>query len=383
MLINLITFVTLAVVGSVAPVPGANALSVESHNFVRNGAGHAHAARNAALNRRQTNTARPRRCKARPTESALSSSGAGSPATTSKAQAAPSNDAPKPTTTPAAPAPPAPSSSKPAAAPKPSSTKAAAPAPTQGNGGGRTSKKACVTYVGNVDVVKFASGTDTIGCVINWSSWKPTFMNQLRNAVFVPMLHGPGQVKDVQRNVVAGFSNFILGVNEPNQSGQSTMSPQAGADLWLQHMQPLKSQGYQLISPACTNAPSGLQWLKDFQKACVGCTVDAIATHFYGTDAEALIAHLNQYHDTFGKDIWLTEYACQDFSGRNAQCSPDKTWAFMDRTVSFMEATPWVARYAWFGALQPENLGGVDPVNRLIRDDSSPTPLGLKYLGLA
>lgn len=165
MLINLITFVTLAVVGSVAPVPGANALSVESHNFVRNGAGHAHAARNAALNRRQTNTARPRRCKARPTDSTLSSS-ASSPATTSKAQAA--SDAPKPTTTPA-PAPPAPTSSKaadPPASPKPSSTKAVAPAPapTQGNGGGNyNSKKACVTYVGNVDVAKFVSGSNRIG----------------------------------------------------------------------------------------------------------------------------------------------------------------------------------------------------------------------------
>jgi hypothetical protein len=41
---------------------------------------------------------------------------------------------------------------------------------------------------------------------------------------------------------------------------------------------------------------------------------DALATHFYGTDADALIAYLKDLHDTFNLPIWLTEFACQVFA---------------------------------------------------------------------
>ncbi|TEB35499.1 hypothetical protein FA13DRAFT_1753117 [Coprinellus micaceus] len=196
------------------------------------------------------------------------------------------------------------------------------------------------------------------------------------------MLHGPGQVGDFQKNVKAGFSNAVLGFNEPNQSGQSVMSPGEAIGLWRQYIQPLKSQGYTLVSPACTNAPSGLTWQRDFVNGCSGCNIDAIATHFYGTDAQALIDHLVQYHNAFGRNIWLTEYACQDFSGRNQQCSPDKTASFMRTTQAFMESQSWMSHYAYFGVLFNQNLGGVDPVNRLIYDNSYPTNLGKQYLGI-
>lgn len=207
-------------------------------------------------------------------------------------------------------------------------------------------------------------------------------MGQLKNADFVPMLWGSKQIGDFQQNVKAGMFKYVLGMNEPNQDGQSSMNPWAGADLWKQYIQPLKSSGYTLVSPAPTNAPSGEKWLQDFLNACSGCTVDHIATHWYGTDAEALIGHLEHYHNLFNRPLWLTEYACQDFSGRNQQCSSDKTWSFMQRTQSFMDNTNWVFRYAYFGALQHAQLGGVNPVNRLINDDSSPSDLGRAYLKL-
>lgn len=205
-------------------------------------------------------------------------------------------------------------------------------------------------------------------------------MGQLKGVEFIPMYWGPKQNSDFKKNVVAGFANYVLGMNEPNQSGQSMMSVGEGIGYWKQFVQPLKWQGYTLVSPACTNAPSGETWLRGFINGCDGCTVDHVATHWYGTDAEAFIGHLQTYHNAFGRPIWVTEYACQDFSGRNQQCGRDKTFAFLDRTQGFMDSTPWVFRYAYFGALQYAQLGGVDPVNRLINDDSSPSALGAKYL---
>lgn len=38
-------------------------------------------------------------------------------------------------------------------------------------------------------------------------------------------------------------------------------------------MSPLSSQGYTLVSPACTNAPSGKIWMKEFLAECKDCPV--------------------------------------------------------------------------------------------------------------
>jgi hypothetical protein len=55
------------------------------------------------------------------------------------------------------------------------------------------------------------------------------------------------------------------------------MSPQDGAAMWKQHIQPLKGKGLRLGSPAPTSAPNGKTWIQDFIAACDGCTVDFIA----------------------------------------------------------------------------------------------------------
>lgn len=119
--------------------------------------------------------------------------------------------------------------------------------------------------------------------------------------------------------------------------------------MWKSYILPLADQGYTLISPACTNGPSGIQWYKDFfWKACTDCKVDVLATHYYGTDPTDLINYLIELHDTFHLDIWLTEFACQDFSYRSSCLDP---FGFLATVKAFMDVTPWVKAYFAFGAL--------------------------------
>lgn len=372
MLFNLLALATLAVLGSVAPGP-TTALSVESHNFVRNGQVPRH--HHAAIARRQT-TSRARRCRARDTSSPASSTASSTTSTSSSSSSSSSTVA---TTTSAAAATTSKAASSSSSTSKTTSKSTATAAPAQNYAG---SAKACITYTGDVDVPKFVSGSNKVACVMNWSSWKPEWMGQIKDAQFVPMYWGSKQNADLRKNVVAGFAKYVLGMNEPNQDGQSKMEASDGAALWKQYIQPLKSEGYTLVSPAPTNADSGLTWLQSFIEACDGCTVDHIAAHWYGTDPDNLISHLTTYHNTFNRPIWLTEYACQDFSGRNQQCSSDQTWAFMEKTQNFLDNTSWIFRYAYFGALPDDAMGGVSTVNKLINSDSSPTALGRKYLGI-
>jgi hypothetical protein len=192
------------------------------------------------------------------------------------------------------------------------------------------------------------------------------------------MLWGPKQLSQFKSLVKAGYADCVLGFNEPNQAGQSDLDPAYAAQLWIDNIQPLKALGYTLVSPAPTNAPSGKKWLQDFLKACNGkCTFDAVAVHFYGTDPNAMIEYLVDMHNTFGVNIWPTEFACQNFSG-GAQCSMDQVWKFFQTVKQWMEGQSWIDYYFAFGTLY--DMGNVNPLNQLLGGDGNPTALGRYYI---
>ena len=55
---------------------------------------------------------------------------------------------------------------------------------------------------------------------------------------------------------------------EPNEQSQSNMAAADSVSFWMNDMVPLKSKGITLGGAATTSAPSGLQWILDFKKAC-------------------------------------------------------------------------------------------------------------------
>lgn len=140
---------------------------------------------------------------------------------------------------------------------------------------------------------------------------------------------------------------------------------------------------------------------------------DGLATHWYGTDASEFQTYMENFHNTFNMDIWVTEYACevrhsmfvfilvlltvhllQNFSG-GAQCTEDGVWSFMETTKTWMEETDWIAAYFAFGEilsvvclLHQSNflkgvmidMSGVNDLDRLMADDGTPTDLGYYYI---
>ncbi|KAH8103620.1 glycosyl hydrolase catalytic core-domain-containing protein [Cristinia sonorae] len=207
---------------------------------------------------------------------------------------------------------------------------------------------------------------------------------------FVPMLWGARQVAEWSRTISdtirRNHVTHALGFNEPQQAGQSDLSPEDGASIWKAQIEPLKAQGILLGSPAPSSAPSGKTWLLDWMKACGGwdgskggCTVDFVALHWYDVNSTAFIRYLEDFHDTFQKPIWVTEWACQNFNHADQQCSQQDIVDFMNTTQSFMDNTDWVERYSWFGAMR--NLSGVNQWNALMTNDGHLTTLGKQYIG--
>ncbi|KAF8665819.1 hypothetical protein AX16_000262 [Volvariella volvacea WC 439] len=252
-----------------------------------------------------------------------------------------------------------------------------APSPPPPPSSGNTGRKVGIAWPINDDVALSHMKTDKVGPVYTWSPWIPQGARSLGYET-VAMLWGDKQIADFQRLVQPGYADVILGFNEPNQHDQANMSPEHAAAVWRQYIDPLKDYGMKLVTPACTNAPDAIDWYNRFFQACQGCTFHAMATHFYGTSADQLIAHLQQYHDLFGLPLWLTEFACQDFSGRNQQASRDEIFAFMRQVKDFMDSTPWVEKYFAFGAMH--DMYNVNPLNQLLAPNGYPTDLGYMYI---
>ncbi|KIK90993.1 glycoside hydrolase family 128 protein [Paxillus rubicundulus Ve08.2h10] len=347
---NLLALASVAIVAlSSAPVQ-VNALATDRSHAARHIHGH-----DVVAKRKRTDTTSGSngRCKTRPTSSIP----------------APSPSAPPPA--PTSVAPPAPTSAPPA--PAPSSTPAPSPPSGDGKKWGLGWPNGDQTWLAN-----FAR--PNVGYLYTWSPYLPTGIQEL-GLEGMPMLWGYDQVDDFQKLVVKGYANYVLGMNEPNEPSQSNMSPQDGVNLWMQYINPLQYEGYYLISPACTNDDAGLQWYQQFFSACqaAGCHVDAIAFHAYTTSAQAVIDYATQLHNTYNMDIWITEFADQNYSGTGGQATMDEVWAFAGTMISFVNNTPWIKAAFPFGVMG--DLQGVNTDNALLGSNDYPTDLAYAYFG--
>jgi len=156
------------------------------------------------------------------------------------------------------------------------------------------------------------------------------------------------------------------------------MSPGSAVAIWREHVEPVNAG--KIGSPAVTTSPEGLKWIKAFLKECKGCRVDFVCLHYYGTSASDFKRLITKFHKAVKKPIWVTEWACQDYSGKNHQCSAEVTLKFLKETKQWMDKKSWIQRYAYYGAFESMNI---NPTNRLMTPNGEITHLGKFYLGQA
>jgi O-glycosyl hydrolase len=157
------------------------------------------------------------------------------------------------------------------------------------------------------------------------------------------------------------------------------MDPSSAVSLWQQYLKPLKNQGYMLISPACTNGPSGMTWMKSFLDECTDCQIDRVGLHFYGTEPQDFINYVTEVYNAFKIPVWVTEFACQNFGG-GEQCTAEQVQNFLQTVTEWMDKTTYVDAYFAFGVL--DNMSNVNPLDKLMDNGGGPNSLGKLYLGL-
>ncbi|KAJ7846375.1 hypothetical protein B0H14DRAFT_2584205 [Mycena olivaceomarginata] len=168
----------------------------------------------------------------------------------------------------------------------------------------------------------------------NWSPNPPASAHT--GLEFVPMQWGRENVAQFINTVQMNGAKTILAFNEPDLSGQSNIPASEAVQLWQQHIQPLKSAGVRLGSPAISSALSGLPWLASFVKACTGCTIDFLVVHWYGEGADNFSRYLASVHEQFPQHpVWITEFA-------DSSTNAGDIAIFMETVLKYLDDQSWV-----------------------------------------
>lgn len=181
----------------------------------------------------------------------------------------------------------------------------------------------------------------------NWGVNKPASPSGVDSSLdYVPMKWGPNGISLDN----SGYVNYLLGFNEPDLSSQANMTVAEALAQWP-HLQAMAdARGLTLGSPAVSHYSR--QWIKDFMAAVdspgSGLRVDFMAVHWYSSpDADLLMNNLTWVHDTWGRDVWLTEFNVAKWDGDNPW-TQEQSYTFLAEALYRMEKTDWIKRYAIF-----------------------------------
>jgi Glycosyl hydrolase catalytic core len=213
-----------------------------------------------------------------------------------------------------------------------------------------------------------------------WASDHPGITSP-RGVHFVPMIWGAGSVTAATLRQARREGHYLLGFNEPDNSGQANMTVAQALSLWPK----LMATKMVLGSPAvATDAATPGGWLDRFMRGARArhYRVNFIAVHWYGGNfsTTAAVGELQSYlraiHDRYKLPIWLTEFALINFATSPATFpTPDQQAAFLTAATRMLQRLPYVQRYAWFAL--PATAG--DGSAGLFRPGPVATPAGRAF----
>ncbi|KAF5327820.1 hypothetical protein D9619_004571 [Psilocybe cf. subviscida] len=198
-----------------------------------------------------------------------------------------------------------------------------------------------------------------------WYDWSPN-PSKPGKPVAVPMLWGNGTAgqQDAQRlkafEQITNDPPYVLGFEEPDcptGSGSAGMSVKDGVSKWEALIAPMKAKGTRLGSPSmCKQADE--TWLAQFAKA-ITTPWDFTAIHINKNSLDGVKKDMAHY-ETYGKPIWVTEFACVDDNKKFEPCTDQSEInAFINDVVDYFEGNSNVFAYAYSNGL---GLGDVWPL---------------------
>ncbi|KZP17506.1 glycoside hydrolase family 128 protein [Athelia psychrophila] len=173
--------------------------------------------------------------------------------------------------------------------------------------------------------------------------------------VAVSMLWGDGKSSDAldaprftEFEALSAAPAYILAFEEPDCSsaGSSNIPDEAtGASVWESVIAPWQAKGSLLGSPSmCKQADES--WLAPFE-ADITTPWDFTAVHINKVDMTGVNLDLDHYWNTYGKPIWVTEFACVDDTIWAPCTNQTEIDAYINDIVTLFESDDRVYAYAY------------------------------------
>lgn len=245
-----------------------------------------------------------------------------------------------------------------------SSSSSAAPAATTAASstpaGGLTpnGKKAGIAGGDSYDWVK-----DHIGW---WYDWSSSPSGHSGGPIAVPMIWGAGGVDQTDSARLDTFKSittppqYIIGYEEPDcfTPGSAGVDVGTAASLWNQYVVPLQQKGSIVLSPSMCHQAAETGWLQPFQQQ-ISQDWDITNLHINKNSMAGVKEDLDHYWNTYGKPMWVTEFACvNDVNGFVPCTDQSEIDQYISDIVALFESDSRVYAYAYSDGL---GLGSVWP----------------------
>ncbi|KZF20099.1 glycoside hydrolase family 128 protein [Xylona heveae TC161] len=205
----------------------------------------------------------------------------------------------------------------------------------------------------------------------NWNTWVPP---ELKGRLpFRPMVRTTGQLGGQDwENIEKTTEHIIHFFNEPERAG---VSPEQAADAWVKQMLPLRQQkGKKLVSPSCADDGAGRAWIEDFMNRVQAHPPDYLGLHYYGTNGDDAIKYIEEMHHKHPhQPIIVSEIA-------SISRNKNEVYHFTAQLANWMDKTPWVFEYGFFGCMEHVADNFVSPQAQLMNPNGSFTELMLKLM---
>lgn len=199
------------------------------------------------------------------------------------------------------------------------------------------------------------AATGKISWLFNWEVWIPDSVPS--GMEWVPCVRKAENARDQLDPFLTDIvhnrrihTTALLGFNEPEMHEQANLGVEAAVQLWKEKVLPVKRKfGLRLGSPGMTSDVSKSKaWLSSFLAHLKGQDeIDFVVVHWYGLHFADMRAFLEDMHQTYRLPLWVNEFACSKMG--NGEASVGDVEAFMKEALPWLDACPWIERYAAFG----------------------------------
>lgn len=237
--------------------------------------------------------------------------------------------------------------------------------------------------------LKKLTDSGAVNWYYTWNMYPNKYLKDSKsNVKFFPLVNPAQANKDLGNALkdLRAKSDHLLTFNEPDMGkdrGGNPIDPGQAAQLYIDHIMPLREKGWKISHPVVSGSPEGRNWLKKFSDACKakkpgkGCVSDFVSVHWYG-DLNGLKGHMEElrkfYNPTANNlKFYITEIAYP-------AASEAKNLELLKGASKYFDDLKFVEGFSWFGSFRQKDAnawtkGGV----ALVKNNGDLTSVGSFY----